>query len=348
MGSLGEDTAISKVTYNNVYTWSSNNMMMIKSNGGSGTVSDIVFENFIGHGNAYSLDIDQYWSSMDPVSGDGVQLKDIKISVSEGQRTYPGAQANMPLQNWTGTETDGAERGPIRIRCADKVPCTGIDITDFNMWTEEGDYQYYSCESAYGSGYCLQDGSGDSAYTTTTTVSAAPTGYSAASMAEDLSTDFGTTVSIPIPTLPASFFPGKAPISAFASASSADKVALSSVSTTAAASSSEKTSAAVVASSTVVASNSAVSSATTLQTAVASASHAAPVSISSETSSAYDQVNLDTSSSASTVLPTASISSPSSAAASYGSFPSGPASSGSEGNGLQEDDGDCEVVYVEA
>jgi rhamnogalacturonan hydrolase len=81
LGSLGANTAISKVTYKNVYTWSSNQMLMIKSNGGSGYVEDVVFENFIGHGNAYSLDIDQYWSSMSTVAGDGVQLSNVTFKV---------------------------------------------------------------------------------------------------------------------------------------------------------------------------------------------------------------------------------------------------------------------------
>ena len=100
-----------------------NEMMMIKSNGGSGTVSNVVMENFIGHRNAYSLDIDQYWSSMDPSPGDGVQLSGITIS------------------NWTGREADGLERGPIKIMCADGAPCTDIVITDFAMWTKAGDSQ---------------------------------------------------------------------------------------------------------------------------------------------------------------------------------------------------------------
>ena len=52
LGSLGANTSIDTVTYRNVYTWSSNQMMMIKSNGGSGTVTNALFENFIGHGNA--------------------------------------------------------------------------------------------------------------------------------------------------------------------------------------------------------------------------------------------------------------------------------------------------------
>ena len=47
-GSLGANTDISDVTYRNVYTWYSNQMMMFKSNGGSGTVSNVLMENFIG------------------------------------------------------------------------------------------------------------------------------------------------------------------------------------------------------------------------------------------------------------------------------------------------------------
>jgi rhamnogalacturonan hydrolase len=158
MGSFGEDTDISDITYKNIYTWNSNQMMMIKGNGGSGTVSNVVLENFIGkqqalsfviqtyrradrgfktaigRGNAYSLDIDSYWSSMSAISGDGVEL------------------SNITIKNWKGTEANGAQRGPIKIICPDKVPCYNILIEDFAMWTETGSKQWYSCQSAYGSG----------------------------------------------------------------------------------------------------------------------------------------------------------------------------------------------------
>lgn len=168
-------------------------------------MSNVLLENFIGHGNAYSLDIDQYWSSMDTIDGDGVQLSNIIVS------------------NWTGTEADGTERGPIKIMCADGAPCTGVDITDFAMWTETGDSQTYSCRSAYTSledaPFCLEAGSGGGAYSAITiTATSVPTGYSAPTMAADLADSFGTTASIPIPTFPASFFPGVAPISALAAA----------------------------------------------------------------------------------------------------------------------------------
>ena len=92
-------------------------MMMIKSNGGDGKVSNVLLENFIGHKNAYSLDIDQYWGSMKTVSGDGVQLN------------------NFTITNWRGTCENGAQRGPIKVVCADGAPCTDIKIDNFEMWT---------------------------------------------------------------------------------------------------------------------------------------------------------------------------------------------------------------------
>lgn len=48
MGSLGSGTNVTDIVYRNIYTWDSNQMFMIKSNGGSGDVSNILFENFIG------------------------------------------------------------------------------------------------------------------------------------------------------------------------------------------------------------------------------------------------------------------------------------------------------------
>jgi rhamnogalacturonan hydrolase len=139
---------------------------------------------------------------MNPVSGDGVQL------------------SNITVRNWKGTEEDGAERGPIKVVCAAKAPCTDITIEDFAMWTESGDSQSYNCENGFGTGFCLQEGDGTSTYSTAIAETAAPTGYEASSMANDLSTAFGTDASIPIPTIPTSFFPGATPYSALAGAAS--------------------------------------------------------------------------------------------------------------------------------
>lgn len=179
---------------------------MVKANGGGGTVSGVVLENFIGHSNAYSLDIDQYWESMSPLSGDGVQLSNFKIS------------------NWTGDASNGRERGPIKLNCADGAPCTGIDIDDFAMWTESGDSTFYSCRSAYTNMrrpeplFCLKGETDHKQYdAVTTTLTAKPAGYTEApTMADDLTAAFGTTASIPVPAIPTSFFPGAAPYSKLA------------------------------------------------------------------------------------------------------------------------------------
>ncbi|KAI7321581.1 Rhamnogalacturonase [Hortaea werneckii] len=181
MGSLGTDTNISDITYQNIYTWSSNQMYMLKANGGDGTLRE----------------------------GDGVQLSDIKVS------------------NWTGTEKDGMQRGPVKILCADGAPCTGVDLVDINMWTDCGDSQTYVCQSAYTNKhrspalYCMDGGSDHVAYDAVTrTVTAAPTGYAAPTMSADLSThSWGTTAEIPIPTIPSSFFPGTSPMKALAGSS---------------------------------------------------------------------------------------------------------------------------------
>lgn len=193
IGSIGAGTAIEKVSYNNIYTWQSNQMFMIKSNGGDGYVRNCSFTNFIGHSNAYALDINEYWTQRTLDAGDGVVLSDLTFA------------------NWKGTIVD-AKRAPINVVCADAAPCTGISLSDIAMWSDTNAAIKYICESAYGSGYCLEGGSGAS-YTTTTTISAAPTGYNGAKMDDDLPSGLGLSVSIAIPTIPTSFYPGVTAIS---------------------------------------------------------------------------------------------------------------------------------------
>ena len=89
IGSLGSNTSIQNVLYRNVYTNGGNQIFMIKSNGGSGTVQNVQLENFIARNTAYGLNVDQYWSSESTQPGDGVQLKDITFSVSD---IYPPPQ----------------------------------------------------------------------------------------------------------------------------------------------------------------------------------------------------------------------------------------------------------------
>lgn len=186
---------ISNIEYNYIYTHHSNQMYMIKSNGGSGTVTGLAFNNFMGHSNAYTLDFDTEWSSMDVVSGDGISYSNISFS------------------GWKGTCQDGQQRGPVKINCPEATVCTDITVEDFAVWTDtDDDSVLYVCENAYGSGACLS-ASGDSAYTTTQTVTSAGD-YTYTTMDNELSTGYDVSSSIPIPTMPASFYPGRNPISA--------------------------------------------------------------------------------------------------------------------------------------
>lgn len=168
---------------------------MIKSNGGSGYLENAVFNNFMGHTNAYTLDLDSAWSSESVASGDGVQY------------------SNLTFSHWHGTSEDGAKRPVIRLICPAEVPCTDIDIDAFYIWTESGDYEEYLCENAYGSGPCLHTGSATATYTTTATVTTM-SDYTYTTMPGELTVGLGLTTSISIPPIPTSFYPGLTPTSA--------------------------------------------------------------------------------------------------------------------------------------
>jgi rhamnogalacturonan hydrolase len=119
-------------------------------------------------------------------------------------------------QNWKGTCSNGMQRGPIKIVCADQRPCTGIRIQDFAVWTESGNSVTWTCRSAYGSGGCLKSGSGGAYAEVKRVVSSPPANYKAPTMQWDLRSSPGTNSPIGIPAMPSSFFPGSRPIKALA------------------------------------------------------------------------------------------------------------------------------------
>ncbi|KUJ23475.1 Rhamnogalacturonase A [Mollisia scopiformis] len=196
IGSLGADTDIHDIEYNHIYTQNSNQMLMIKSNGGSGSFYSASFNNFMGHSNAYTLDIDGYWSGQSVATGDGVLFYDITFN------------------HWHGTCAAGATRAPIQALCPSGAPCYDITIENYYIWTESGSEVLYKCENAYGSGGCLNTGSSYTTYAETTKTVTSVASYSATTMAADLTAGFGLTTSIPIPAIPTSFYPGLAPSSA--------------------------------------------------------------------------------------------------------------------------------------
>lgn len=168
---------------------------MIKSNGGSGSFTNSQFSNFVGHSNAYTLDIDGAWSKSS-ATGSGVLY------------------SNLTFSAWKGTASSGVQRAPINILCPSAVPCHDIKITDFNVWTEAGSSVLQKCANAYGSGGCLATGASYTSYATVTKTVTSVAGYSTTTMPGELTAGVGITVSIAIPTVPATYFPGATPVSA--------------------------------------------------------------------------------------------------------------------------------------
>ncbi|KAL5603873.1 hypothetical protein FOVSG1_006623 [Fusarium oxysporum f. sp. vasinfectum] len=187
MGSLVPNTNIHHIEYNKIYTQRSNQMYMFKSYGGSGTVSNVVLKNFQGHSNAYTLDLDAEWSSMKLVAGDGILY------------------SNMTFSGWSGSCTDGHQRGPIKFNCPVHVPCVDMHVDDFAVGSSKSKTVQHVCKNAYGSGVCLKKGNGG-AYSTTKTVDVPSSATK--TMDGELTNGLGLTASIAIPSIRSSFFPG--------------------------------------------------------------------------------------------------------------------------------------------
>ena len=169
---------------------------MIKSNGGSGTFKNAVFSNFMGHSNAYTLDLDSTWSSMTKVAGSGVSY------------------SNLTFDHWHGTALNGATRAPIQALCPSAVPCTDLTISNFYVWTEAGSKVLQKCANSYGTGGCLNTGKSYTAYVTTTKTLTSVASYSATTMPGEITVGLGITKSIDIPAVPTTYFPGATPAKA--------------------------------------------------------------------------------------------------------------------------------------
>jgi rhamnogalacturonan hydrolase len=81
IGSLALDTSITLIHYNHIYENNAGGHY-IKSYGGSGTVSDSLFENFIVHNSGYTLTNNEYWDSANNAGGPGVFVTGLTYRVS--------------------------------------------------------------------------------------------------------------------------------------------------------------------------------------------------------------------------------------------------------------------------
>ncbi|KAL2276394.1 hypothetical protein FJTKL_00931 [Diaporthe vaccinii] len=189
IGSLGLDTSISTVQYRNIYQDQADGAYL-KTNGGSGTVDSIIWENIINNSGAYVLAINEAWGKDNGAAG--VQ------------------SSNLTFRNWHGYNSD-AKRPTIRLQCDDSVPCHDITVDNVNLWTSDGSKQVtWVCQSAYGNGAGLRKSGTASYAASVTTIKTAPA-YTASTMPNDLKSAFPSTASFTIPPVPTTFYPGKAP-----------------------------------------------------------------------------------------------------------------------------------------
>ncbi|KAG6009227.1 hypothetical protein E4U21_003080 [Claviceps maximensis] len=198
MGSLSTDTSISNVVYQNIYTHHSNQLYMFKSRGGSGSVSSVQLNNFIGHTNAYGFDLDTNWLRQTVGAGPGVSYS--KISVT----------------NWKGTSrNDQIKRAAINVVCPAAVPCTKMLIRDVDIRNENGSPIVQNCKNAFGSGACLEGRRGadmpGSELGSASDSASAVAPFVPAMLDNELPKPFDVSEPIPIPAMPALFFPGIPP-----------------------------------------------------------------------------------------------------------------------------------------
>lgn len=111
-------------------------------------------------------------------------------------------------------------------------------MDNVNLWTDDGDYVYWSCQNAYGYGACLAEADSNAAlatYTTVVTVTATPYVQIACgflgprltltmndrSYAGDLTAAPPSDSPYTIPPMPTSFYPGATAVSTLLSLSAA-------------------------------------------------------------------------------------------------------------------------------
>ncbi|KAJ5359008.1 pectin lyase-like protein [Penicillium cataractarum] len=112
IGFLWTGTDISNITYRHIYA-NKADPCYIKSNGGNGTVKNILWDTVIVRGGPYPLTINSDWESADG-GADGVFM------------------TNLTYKNWHGYNADNS-RPIIRLECPAEVACTEITLENQNL-----------------------------------------------------------------------------------------------------------------------------------------------------------------------------------------------------------------------
>ncbi|PYH87462.1 pectin lyase-like protein [Aspergillus ellipticus CBS 707.79] len=198
IGSLNVSAEISDIVAQNISIIQGNNIAFIKTYpGGSGYVRNVQFLNFRSKASLYGLDIDQYWQNTFTPDTGSVAL------------------SNLTFRNFSGSVADGARRPPLYLIASDLTFATNVTVEDFSVWTEAGSDVVNKINNIFGTADDADDADGPNdgiaslaagqapyPYTSTYTVTAAPTGWAAPTYPPWAapSTGYGTASPIPVYT----------------------------------------------------------------------------------------------------------------------------------------------------
>ncbi|KAJ5771045.1 uncharacterized protein N7511_003096 [Penicillium nucicola] len=193
IGSLNVSAEISNIEAHNISIIQGNNIAFIKTYpGGSGYVTNVTFTNFRSLGSLYGLDINQYWQNTFTPDTGAVAL------------------SNLVFKNFSGSVANGVTRPPLYLIANDLTFATNVTVEDFSVWTESGTSVVNKISNIFGTGdnsygsqngiAPLKSGQSPSAYTSTYTITASPTGWKAPSTPTWAvpSTGYGTASPIPV------------------------------------------------------------------------------------------------------------------------------------------------------
>ncbi|GAB7356757.1 hypothetical protein MBLNU459_g7657t2 [Dothideomycetes sp. NU459] len=165
-----------------------NNIAFIKTYpGGSGYVTNITWENFRSKASLYGLNINQYWQNKNEPDTGSVALRNLMF------RNFTGILRSA-VEMWCreadrvqGSVADGTQRPPLYLVANDLTYAVNVTLEKILVWTENGTSAINKISNVFGhadSVYGVNDGlealpsnGPPTSYTSTYTVTQAPTGY---------------------------------------------------------------------------------------------------------------------------------------------------------------------------
>lgn len=197
IGSLNVSAEISNIHARNISVLGGNEIVFIKTYpGGSGYVSNILWENFRSKSSLYGINLNQYWQQTYLPDSGAVTL------------------SNITFRNFSGSIQDAAKRPALYLLASDYIPATDITVEDVTVWTESGSTSVNHISNIFGVGddvYGPNNGIVELAqgenpksetYTSTYTITSAPTGWATPTWPAwaVATTGYGTTDPIPVYT----------------------------------------------------------------------------------------------------------------------------------------------------